>query len=155
MGNKAVILISLGMLLMVVACKTDKLYEDYKSIQSSGWDQDSSAVFSFNIDKTFLNYNLFINIRNRGDYANSNLWLFVDITAPDYTCIHDTIEYQLALPSGKWIGKGTGGMFSNQFPFRENIYFPIAGIYTISIKHAMRNNPLTGISDIGIGVKRR
>jgi gliding motility-associated lipoprotein GldH len=155
MGNKTVILIILGIFFMVVACKTDKLYEDYKSIQSSGWDQDSSAVFSFNIDKTFLNYNLFINIRNRGDYANSNLWLFVDITAPDYTCIHDTIEYQLALPNGKWIGKGTGGMYSNQFPFRENVYFPIAGTYTISIKHAMRNNPLTGISDIGIGVKRR
>jgi gliding motility-associated lipoprotein GldH len=137
------------------ACKTDKLYEEYKTLEPTGWDQDSCAVFSFKIDKTFLNYNLFVNVRNRGDYANSNLWLFVDIKAPDYTCIHDTVEYQLALPNGKWIGKGTGGMFSNQFPFRENVYFPVEGTYTISIRHAMRNNPLKGISDIGIGVKRR
>ena len=149
------ILILLGLLFLFFACKSDKLYEEYKTIESSGWDQDSSAVFRFTIDKTFLNYNIFVDIRNRGDYANSNLWLFVDIIAPDFTCIHDTVEYQLALPNGKWVGKGTGGLFLNQFPFRENIYFPISGIYTISIRQAMRNNPLIGISDIGIGVKRR
>jgi gliding motility-associated lipoprotein GldH len=155
MIKKIFILISLSFLLGLFACKTDKQYEGYKTLDPSGWDKDSCAIFSFNIDKTFLNYNLFINVRNRGDYANSNLWLFVDITAPDYTCIHDTIEYQLALPSGKWVGKGTGGIYSNQFPFRENVYFPIEGTYTISIRHAMRNNPLKGISDIGFGVKRR
>lgn len=153
--KRFVLLIPVGFIYLFFACKTDKLYEEYKTLEPSGWDQDSSANFSFNIDKTFLNYNLFVNVRNRGDYANSNLWLFVDITAPDYTCIHDTIEYQLALPSGKWVGKGTGGMFSNQFLFRENVYFPMAGTYTVSIRHAMRNNPLKGISDIGLGVKRR
>lgn len=155
MMKKFLILIPLAVLCTFFSCKTDKLYEEYKTLIPSGWDKDSSAVFSFTIDKTFLNYNLFINVRNRGDYSSSNLWLFVDITAPDYTCIHDTIEYQLALPNGKWIGKGTGGMFSNQFPFRENVFFPIAGTYTISIRHAMRNDPLTGISDIGIGIKRQ
>lgn len=142
-------------MLAFYACKTDKLYEEYRTIDPSGWNKDSVALFSFNVDKTYLNYNLFLDVRNRGDYANSNLWLFVDITAPDYTCIHDTIEYQLAFPSGKWTGKGTGGIYTNQFPFRENVFFPIAGTYTISIRHAMRNEPLTGISDIGFGVKRR
>lgn len=155
MMKKFFILVPLGLLFLFFACNTDKLYEEYKTLNSSGWDKDSCAVFRFKIDKTFLNYNLFVDVRNRGDYANSNLWLFVDITAPNYTCIHDTIEYQLAFPNGKWTGKGTGGIFSNQFPFRENVFFPVEGIYTISIRHAMRNNPLKGISDIGFGVKRR
>lgn len=155
MMKKVFILIPLTILCIFFACKTDKFYEEYKTLDPSGWNKDSCAVFSFKIDKTFLNYNLYINVRNRGDYANSNLWLFVDIIAPDYTCIHDTVEYQLALPNGKWVGKGTGGIFFNQFPFRENVFFPMAGTYTISIRHAMRNDPLTGINDIGFGVKRR
>jgi gliding motility-associated lipoprotein GldH len=155
MIQKIVILISITILFVLNACKTDKLYEEYRTIDPSGWNKDSSAVFSFNIDKTYLNYNLFVNVRNRGDYENSNLWLFVDIKAPDFTCIHDTIEYQIAYPNGKWTGKGTGGIYTNQFPFRENVFFPIAGTYTISIRHAMRSEPLKGISDIGFGVKRR
>jgi len=137
------------------SCKSDKLFEDYKTIEGSGWDKDSIAKFSFTIDKDYWSYNLSINVRNRGDYPNSNLWLFVDITAPDYTTIKDTIEYQLALPSGKWTGKGTGGMYSNRFPFRENVFFPKPGVYTISIRHAMRTNPLSGISDIGLEVNKR
>jgi len=149
------ILISSVILFAFVSCKQDKLFEEYRTIEASGWDKDSCAVFNFTVDKTYLNYNLFINIRNRGDYANSNVWLFVDITAPDYTCIHDTIEYQLAFPSGKWTGKGSSGIYTNQFLFRENVFFPMAGKYTISICHAMRIDPLTGISDIGFGVRSR
>jgi gliding motility-associated lipoprotein GldH len=154
MKKKIFILFSFVIILALFACKSDKLYEEYRTIDSSGWNKDSVAIFSFKVDKTYLNYNLFVDVRNRGDYSNSNLWLFVDITAPDYTCIHDTIEYQLAYPSGKWTGKGSSGIYTNQFPFRENVFFPIAGTYTISIRHAMRNEPLKGISDIGFGVKR-
>jgi len=140
---------------MVFSCKSDKLYEDYKTLESSGWDKDTIAKFSFAIDKNYLSYNLTLNVRNRGDYPYSNLWLFVDITAPDYTTIRDTIEYQLALPNGKWTGKGTGGLYSNHLSFRENVFFPLNGKYTISVRHAMRLNPLIGVSDIGLEVKKR
>jgi gliding motility-associated lipoprotein GldH len=139
----------------IFSCKSDKLFEEYKTIDSSRWDKDSIALFSFVINKDYVSYNLSINVRNRGDYPNSNLWLFVDITAPDYSRIRDTIEYQLALPNGKWTGEGTSGIYVNHFPFKENVFFPDTGVYTIAITHAMRTNPLVGISDIGLEVKRR
>jgi gliding motility-associated lipoprotein GldH len=153
--NRILILLTVALSLFFFSCKSDKLYEEYKTIQSSGWEKDSVARFNVTIDKHYLSYNLSINVRNRGDYPYSNLWLFVDITAPDHTKISDTIEYQLALPNGKWIGKGTGGIYSTQFPFRENVTFPTPGNYTISVRHAMRTNPLTGISDIGLAVKKQ
>ena len=137
------------------ACKSDKLYETYKTIDPSGWSKDSCAVFNFQVDRNYLNYNILIDVRNRGDYPNSNLWLFVDVMAPDSTVIRDTVEYQLALPNGKWTGKGTGGLYTNQFPFRTNVFFPSPGKYTISVIHAMRTDPLIGISDIGLAVKRK
>jgi gliding motility-associated lipoprotein GldH len=149
------VIISSLLFLFFLSCKSDKVYEDYKTIESSGWNQDTVAKFSFTIDKNYLGYNLSFNIRNRGDYPYSNLWLFVDIIAPDYSIVSDTLEYQLALPNGKWTGKGTGGMYSNKFLFRENVSFPAPGKYTISVHQAMRTNPLTGISDIGLEVKRR
>jgi len=153
--NRILILLTVVFSLFFFSCKSDKLYEEYKTIQSSGWEKDSVARFNVTIDKHYLSYNLSINVRNRGDYPYSNLWLFVDITAPDHTKISDTIEYQLALPNGKWIGKGTGGMYSTQFPFRENVSFPSPGNYTISVRHAMRTNSLTGITDIGLAVKKQ
>lgn len=137
------------------SCKSNSLYEDYRAIKASGWEQDSVAVFKFDVEKNYLNYSLSINVRNRGDYQFSNLWLFVDITSPGNVTVSDTIEYQLSYPDGRWTGKGTGGIFSNQFLFRDNVFFPIPGNYTVSIKHAMRPNPLVGICDIGICVKRK
>jgi gliding motility-associated lipoprotein GldH len=139
---------------LLFSCKSKSLYEHYVSPAASGWDKDSTTVFSFNSDKTYLSYDVLINIRNRSDYTFSNLWLFVDVIAPDSTSIRDTVEYQLALPNGKWTGKGTSGMYHNQFIFRQNVFFPKEGTYTIKINHAMRPNPLSGISDVGILVRR-
>ena len=141
---------------MVLSSLYDPLTnETYKTIDPSGWSKDSCAVFNFQVDKNYLNYNILIDVRNRGDYPNSNLWLFVDVMAPDSTVIRDTVEYQLALPNGKWTGKGTGGLYTNQFPFRTNVFFPSPGKYTVSVTHAMRTDPLIGISDIGLAVKRK
>jgi len=140
---------------ILFSCNQKKEFEAYHSLDSSGWDKDSLVIFPVDLENTTGSYNLYLNVRNNGDYNFSNLWLFVTIKSPDGKVLTDTIEYQLAAPSGKWTGSGIGDLFDNQFIYKENIYFPIPGIYEFSIQQGMRATRLKGIRDIGISIEKR
>lgn len=138
----------------MVACDANQVFENYYSTPSSGWNKDTIVAFNVDIKANNDNYNILMNCRNLENYPYSNLWLFVDIISPDGTTATDTLEYQLALPNGKWTGKGTSGVYYNQFNFRKNIYFPVAGSYTFRIQHGMRDDNLKGLKDIGLRLEK-
>lgn len=144
----------LTVLLVFVACSSNTTYHENKMVGKPDWHADSILTFRFDVSDTISVYNINISTRNLEAYPYSNIWFFVKITAPDLSEVSDTVEYQLAETSGKWLGTGTGGVYSNQFTFRKNIFFPLAGSYTIDIQHGMRNKSLKGISDIGLSVEK-
>lgn len=152
-------LIKPGIVLIIItlclfACDRNRLFEDYYTTGSTGWNKDSVACFLFDIDNQAQSYNLLINTRNLESYPFNNLWLFVDVIAPDSTILRDTVECQLAFPNGKWMGKGTSGIYENKFSYRKNIFFPVKGAYQINIKQGMRDDELKGLNDIGIRVEK-
>ncbi|WP_163715923.1 gliding motility lipoprotein GldH [Mangrovibacterium lignilyticum] len=140
---------------VLLACDRQKEFEAYQSLDTSGWNKDSLVVFTVEFEDTLSSHNLYLNVRNSGDYQFSNLWLFVHIKSPDGTLLTDTLEFQLADPSGKWTGSGIGDLFDNQFTYKDNIYFPLPGKYEFSIQQGMRSETLKGIRDIGIRIEKR
>ena len=147
------IFIGIIFLLAMVSCDTNRVFEEYKPIAHDGWHKDSVARFDVEVMDTIKKYNLYINIRNKGNYPNSNIWLFMDIMAPDGTLLTDTVEYILAERTGKWRGKGIGDLFDNQFIYRQGVLFENAGTYRFTIQHGMRAKKLEGIHDIGLRVE--
>jgi gliding motility-associated lipoprotein GldH len=148
------IVIFIFLLLGLASCDSKRVFESYQTIDKNGWNKDSLMVFDALIGDTTRNYNLFVNIRNEGSYAYSNLWLFLTINSPDGKMRTDTVEFSLAEPSGRWKGSGIGDLYDNQLPFKKSVYFPRKGIYSFSIKQGMRENVLKGIRDIGIRVEK-
>lgn len=145
-----------GLLLALVlfSCDAGRIYENFYSFGTQGWNKDSIAVFKVDIQDTVQHYNLLINTRNLENYPYSNLWVFVDVVSPDNKLIRDTVEYELALPNGKWTGKGTGGVYENQFMLRQNVFFPRTGDYTFKIQHGMRDDELKGLKDVGFRIEK-
>lgn len=137
------------------SCDKNRVYENFYSTGTHGWDKDSVATFQFDIVDIETKYNLYVNTRNLEQFPYSNLWLFVEVIAPDLTAIRDTVEYQLAFANGKWRGKGTGGIYLSQLPYRINVFFPVEGTYQVNIQHAMRDEQLKGLRDIGIRIEKR
>lgn len=135
---------------MLLACDRKRVYEEFSAIPASGWEKYSVANFKVPIAQKDRNYNLYLNSRNLENYPYSNLWLFIEIMSPDSVFIRDTLEFQLALPNGKWTGRGTGGVYENQFNYKTNVFFPEIGTYTFQVQHGMRDNELVGLKDIGI-----
>lgn len=150
---KGVILFLL-IVVSLTACDRTRVFESYHEIDSKGWSKDSVVTFKFNIKDTIQAHNLFINLRNKGNYPNSNIWLFLSVDSPDGTSLSDTIEFTLADPTGKWLGSGLGDLFDNQIIYRSNVYFPQRGTYVFNIQHGMRSEMLEGIRDVGVRVEK-
>ena len=141
-------------IITISSCNSYEVYEDYVEIPSTGWHKDSLAVFNIPVSDTLQNHNLILNVRNDVEYEYSNLWLFIEIHQPGGKTAKDTFEVALADATGKWLGDGFGGIKNKQAVFRTGIYFPVSGEYTVNIQHGMREEILTGITDIGFKVKK-
>ncbi|MCW0483848.1 gliding motility lipoprotein GldH [Gaoshiqia sediminis] len=145
----------LGWIIALSACDQGRVFEDYRTFDTDGWHKDSTVVFTLEPTDTLGGHNVLINIRNMGNYPNSNIWLFIDVRSPDGSLLKDTVEFTLADPTGKWKGSGIGDLFDNQFLYKQNVFFPSAGEYQFRIRHGMRAKNLKGIQDIGIRVEKK
>jgi len=132
------------------SCDSKYVFEDYKNISHEGWNKDSAIVFNMPVKNIGNSCNMYVNVRNIGNYSKKNLWLFINIVYPDGRLFRDTVQFYLADEFGIWKGKGIGDLYDNQFLYRKNIFFPAVGNYSVSISHRMKNKNLKGIMDIGI-----
>jgi gliding motility-associated lipoprotein GldH len=156
MKTKKIFLYILSVLLIIgiVSCDRKRVFEAYHPIGENGWNKDSVVVFKVQLTDTTRNHNLYVNIRNKGTYPYSNLYLFLSINSPDGKNLTDTVEFSLAEPSGRWKGSGIGDLHDNQILYKSSVFFPHKGKYIFRIKQGMRDNVLQGIRDIGIRIEK-
>lgn len=138
----------------LVACVNNDVYLKYKSITTQGWNKDSICTFDVPIKDASASYNIYINIRNRGEYPYQNLWVFLSKMTPDSVITKDSVECYLADKRGKWYGTGIGSVMEMPVLYQQNVKFSKAGIYRYKIVHGMRDSVLNGLNDIGMRVEK-
>lgn len=142
-------------LIVCRACQPSAVYHQQESIDPEGWHYQDGILFEATVEDTLSLHELYLDVRNTTDYAYSNLFLFLEIEFPDNRTLKDTLECILADRKGHWTGKGFGHVRSNRFLFRDDVWFPVEGTYRFTIHHGMRDDSLTGLSDIGIRIERK
>ena len=135
---------------IIISCNSHLVYERNERIPGNKWSRYHIPVFEVEITDNLNAHNLYINVRNTGEYPRSNLFLFVSATSPGGAFTRDTLELVLAEPSGKWKGKGFGSIWQNRFIYKQNVRFPEKGKYIFEIEQAMRIEDLQGIVDVGL-----
>lgn len=135
---------------VIFACQPSGLFEKSDSFEGNSWNARQHLRYSVAVDDTLTGYNIWFLLRNTGAYPYSNIFFFVTTQSPEGTLLTDTLEYTLAAPDGKWLGKGWGSTWSHRLLYKQNIRFPIKGIYTFDIIHGMRDAELRGIPDAGL-----
>ena len=151
---KGTFFILIAFLLTLASCDRNAVSDSYVTIPTTGWDKDSMAVFKVKIKDIDRHYNLFVNVRNEGDYENSNLYLFIDAMGPNGKTERDTVNCVLADQSGKWRGAGWGNYYQLTQLYKKGVKFPIKGDYTFRFIHGMRSDKISGIRDIGLRVEK-
>lgn len=146
---------------MMISCSENVLRSDYEATDGGQWNKEDVIKFTFSGMDTLQKNNVFINIRNDTRYPYSNLFLIAELTFPNGETIKDTLEYEMALPDGQWLGKGYGSLKENKLWYKENIVFPSSGVYTLQLSQAMRKNGniegiehLEGIIDVGYQIEK-
>ncbi len=147
-------LIGICSCLVVIACDRQMVFEQFETIKNQTWNSNDILHFNVNITDTASAHNVYISVRNTGQYEFSNLYMFVTAKAPSGSLSRDTIEAVLANDHGKWLGKGSAAVYTLYQPYRTNIRFPVKGIYRFDIEQAMWINDLKHISHIGLRIEK-
>ncbi|WP_435139908.1 gliding motility lipoprotein GldH [Formosa sp. A9] len=149
------------MLLSVMSCDNNQVYDVYKSVPQEAWHKDSIVQFAITPPDTINPYNLFVNLRNTNQYKYSNLFLIVQMDFPHGKTVTDTLEYRMAKPNGEFLGEGFNDLKENKLWYKEDVVFNENGDYTIKIQQAMRENGkvngvvnLEGITDVGFRIEK-
>ena len=144
---------------MLIACDESLVKSEFRAIDNGSWNKDSIVEFSFSDLDTLQNHHMFINLRNDENFPYNNIFLIAELDFPDGETLTDTLEYEMALPDGQWLGHGYGSIKENKLWYKENIVFQNSGVYTLRLAHAMRKNGsiegvenLEGITDVGFEI---
>lgn len=148
--NKIFTLFVVFILISCGSIDTGKVYEEIVAIPSEGWSASQSYKFEMPVTDTTKAYDILLHFRNTGRYAYSNIWLFIESTSPKGNSLKDTFEIELADNLGRWLGEGIGDVNNLLVPYKENILFPVKGVYQVKITQAMREETLKNVLDLGI-----
>ena len=140
-------------ILFLVSCNISG--EDvYIHSLNNTWNKKVIQKFDFEIKDSQNPKNIIFVLRNNNGYPYSNLRVFSKLYAKDDQDVKpDTLNYILAKPNGEWLGSGFGDTKEILFQYKLNYKFPKNGTYTVDIQHAMREDNLQGIEDIGIKIE--
>ena len=131
--------------LAFTSCKKNNvLYSQFQSIPSANWHMDSIAHFDYTIADTSITYAMRIYIRHNDRYPYQNIWLY----AGDEQ--RDSINIYLADDRGKWYGDTHNGFIEVPINFGEHLHFRDTGTYHLAIQHGMRDEYLSGVTDVGM-----
>lgn len=142
----------LAMIFILASCTNSNLVDTNDAVADNNWTYAQRAKATFEIKDINQSYQVYFKLRHTADYRYSNLFVVMHLKGDS---LHQNTRYQfkLAKTDGEWLGKGSGDIFTSRFPLLKDYRFAKPGKYEISIEQNMRDNPLTGISDVGITIK--
>lgn len=147
-------LLELSVLLLLLSCNNNDIYNHYQSIDDEGWSNKNNITFDFEVDDTISLHNMYIYVRHNQEYQFNNLWLFIKSSAPNGKISIDTVECLLADNKGKWFGRGLGDIFDLEILWGKNVRFPLKGRYVVEYQQAMRVDNLQGIKKMGLRIEK-
>ncbi|NQW37234.1 MAG: gliding motility lipoprotein GldH [Flavobacteriales bacterium] len=152
----------IGVFLMFFSCSKQTFFSQYQNIENNKWALNAPVNFSVSVTDTITPRVVFINIRNTNQYAYSNLFLVVTASFNNTITQIDTLEYEMADVTGRWLGSGFTDVKENKLIFKTNYVFSKKGIYNFNIAQAVRKNGnvlgdayLEGISDVGLSIENQ
>lgn len=140
--------------LVLVGCNQNVLVSHYETLPNQEWVADSVVSFSFDVTDTLAHYEMVINVRHADDFPYQNIWLFTRLYSDSLCLASDTLNYYLADLRGQWLGNGFGRLRDMPMLYKQNVRFAASGNYRIEVQHAMREDVLKGVNDVGLTITK-
>lgn len=152
------IVIGFLIIILTAGCLSSPYYQKQYPMAHNEWSYDNKPSFKFEVTDTNALYNVYFLMRHTDAYPYSNIWLIVKTKKPgDSTFERTRLEIPLAEPSGKWLGRGMGGIWEHRMPISNNgdtVMLRKPGIWEIELEQNMRMNPLPEVLQAGLRVEK-
>lgn len=135
--------------------------EEFQTMEKGIWGWKDTKSFNFDIEDTSHYYNIYCGLRLNGTYNYSNIWLIYELSETKQDS-NNTIklksqkkqfQIELADQTGRWLGKGMSNLISYEQLLLNKIKLK-KGHYTFKLSQNMREDLLSGVSDVGIKVEK-
>lgn len=135
--------------------------EEFQTTEKGIWGWKDTKSFNFDIEDTSHYYNIYCGLRLNGTYNYSNIWLIYELSETKQDS-NNTItlksqkkqfQIELADQTGRWLGKGMSNLISYEQLLLNKIKLK-KGHYTFKLSQNMREDLLSGVSDVGIKVEK-
>ena len=143
-------------ILIFAACQNNTVYHSYEPVSLDGWSKSDTLVYTLPNSIPAGNYEVEIGIRHQESYPYRDLWLEIGHNTQDsLVYVTDTLQLFLADEAGNKTGDGPCGLYQCGLPYKASLPIRAEGnTRAFRIVHIMTDNPLTGISDVGIRLRR-
>jgi gliding motility-associated lipoprotein GldH len=135
------------------SCKN--VFEKYNSdFIDYKWDKDKIVEFEPKISDINSKYEISLSFRHLWGFGIENLELQIEIIAPSGEIFYDV--YTVPIFNDKdYYGECLGSYCDITKIIQSDYVFKEIGQYKIKIKHQMSINPLNGVVEIGIIIKKK
>ena len=131
-------------IILLASCQEDTYYHVYQSINNTEWYRNDTLTYILPTPiAADTSLSIEIGIRHKDSYPYRDLWLTVN---------GDTCHLFLADTIGKWSGSGIGEIRHLTCPIPY--HHQEDSLRRFDIMHIMQDNPLQGIHNIGIHIRK-
>ncbi len=146
-------LMVIGLLISTGACTDRAIIDQNLPVDRQSWKYTDKITIAVPVRDTTTAYNLFVNLRHTASYPYANIYLLIHQQYPSGRLTTIRKEITLANADGRWLGTGSGNLYHLQDLFAREYHFTDTGTYLFSFEQHMRENPLQGISDVGLRIE--
>jgi gliding motility-associated lipoprotein GldH len=122
----------------------------FEKTDAGGWQWKQGKKFTFTVEDSTYYYSLICGLRIQTGYSYSNIWMVYKLDGP-VSSLKNQFEIVLPDNTGKWLGKGQGNLISYEKSFVSGLKLK-PGQYTVELAQNMRDEKLSGVSDVGLKV---
>ncbi len=148
-------ILSLVLVLMYLfACKKNRVFHEVREFYNYKWNKSEKLDFGLTIEQADKPYELWLNLRYIHGFPYKYLHLLISITEPDGKVKTNELTIQIITDDKEYIGDGAGSYWDLDYPIPE-YQFNEKGKYKISVEHAMKDDVLNLIGEVGLTVNKK
>lgn len=140
--------------LLLPGCGTLDVFEEMTAFPEHQWKNSDTPSYTFMIEDTAASYNIFVILRHEDAYHFNNIWLNITTLAPRDTAKTQLVNITLANNTKGWLGTGMDDVFDHRARITRSPVKLKKGIYTFTLQHQMREEPLQFVLNAGIRVEK-
>jgi gliding motility-associated lipoprotein GldH len=129
------------------------VYEEYHKMENIVWEKFDNQVFEINDLEENQAYDVYLEIRHLPEYPFDYFFFTLAVIQPDGN--YRAQEYKPYLKkAGVWESDCMGDFCDFSFPVKKHFYINQKGSYKFEFENRMPKNPLIGVIEVGLVIKK-